>query len=180
MAYEKVLNFWFRDECQEKWFIRDKQFDDAISTLFRACWEAARQGELCSWRATLHGRLAEIIVLDQFSRNLNRNSAEAWSQDSMALVLSQEVLRQPQWQQLGKPQKAFLLMPWMHSESRLIHEKATELFEELGDPEFIRHEREHRDIIRKFGRYPHRNALLGRVSSAEEAAWLSGHSLPFF
>ena len=180
MEYQKVLDFWFCETSQEKWFTRDEQFDEIVSTRFRSCWQAACRGECYTWRESLEGRLAEIIVLDQFSRNLNRNRAEAWAQDTMALVLSQEALRQPEWQQLETAQKAFLLMPWMHAESRLIHEKATELFDSLGDAEYSRHERQHRDIIARFGRYPHRNQWLGRTSTAEEIAYLSEHALPFF
>lgn len=173
MEYENVLTFWFSESSQEKWFSHDDAFDDMISRRFRSCWEAACRGELYAWRETVSGRLAEIIVLDQFSRNLNRHSADAWAQDKMALVLSQEALLQPDWRQLGTPKKAFLLMPWMHAESRFIHEKAAELFEKLGDPAFIRHESEHRAIIEAFSRYPHRNQLLGRVSSADELLYLS-------
>lgn len=111
MNSQKVLDFWFSETSQGKWFIRDDQFDEAVSTRFRDCWEAACRGELYTWRETLNGRLAEIIVLDQFSRNLNRNRAEAWAQDGMALTLSQEALRQPGWERLGTAQKTFLLMP---------------------------------------------------------------------
>ncbi|ORM72632.1 hypothetical protein HA42_22215 [Pantoea deleyi] len=173
MDYEDVLNFWFSKASQDKWFVRDEQFDKKVSARFRTHWEAAYRGEYYTWRESIKGRLAEIILLDQFSRNLNRNSPDAWAHDNMALVLSQEAINRPEYPQLSIPQRAFLLMPWMHSESSLIHVKATELFEELGDPNFIRHQQEHRAIIVRFGRYPHRNQLLGRASSRDELNYLS-------
>lgn len=130
-------------------------------------------GELYSWRDTLEGCLAEIIVLDQFSRNLNRNSARAWAQDGMALLLSQEVLRHYEWRSLDNEKQAFLLMPWMHSESRVIHQSAAELFRQINDPRFAEYEHKHREIINRFGRYPHRNQHLGRHSTPEEIAYLN-------
>jgi uncharacterized protein (DUF924 family) len=172
MDYITVLDFWFSEQNQKKWFKRDENFDAIISERFSACWQMARKGELYEWREGMQGRLAEIIVLDQFSRNLNRESADAWAQDGMALILSQEALRSQEWHQLSVHQRAFLLMPWMHSESSVIHEKAVLLFDELGDPSFIRNEQEHRAVILKFGRFPHRNQLLGRTTTTAEKAWL--------
>lgn len=181
MDEKQVLDFWFSASTQKNWFARDEAFDRKIDQQFRDCWQAACHGELYAWRQTLAGRLAEIIVLDQFSRNLNRNSPKAWAQDGMALILSQEALQDPTWQQqLDAQQQAFLLMPWMHAESRLIHEKAAVLFEALGDPHTLKHEQQHRDIIDRFGRYPHRNQLLGRTSSPEEQTFLNTTALPFF
>jgi len=173
MNYRTVLDFWFSEQSQTKWFERDDNFDAMIGDRFTTCWQMACRGELYTWRENMQGRLAEIIVLDQFSRNLNRESAGAWAQDGMALILSQEALLHHEWHQLSMLQRAFLLMPWMHSESSGIHEKATLLFDELGDPSFIRHEQEHRSIILQFGRYPHRNHLLGRTSTTAERVYLS-------
>jgi len=174
MDYRQVLNFWFSESRQANWFSHDESFDRIISERFSTCWEMACRGELYHWRENILGRLAEIIILDQFSRNLNRENANAWAQDGMALILSQEAILRPEWHQLSVMQRAFLLMPWMHSESATIHEKATLLFKELGDPAFIRHEKEHRSIILQFGRFPHRNRLLGRTSSPAERAYLNG------
>ncbi|SFO13570.1 Uncharacterized conserved protein, DUF924 family [Candidatus Pantoea varia] len=174
MNYRTVLDFWFSEQSQTKWFKRDDNFDAMISDRFTTCWQMACRGELYTWRECIQGRLAEIIVLDQFSRNLNRASADAWAQDGMALILSQEALLSQEWHQLSVQQRAFLLMPWMHSESSAIHEKAAILFNQLGDPSFIRHEEEHRAIILQFGRFPHRNQLSGRTSSAAERVYLTG------
>ncbi|MDC7314549.1 DUF924 family protein [Enterobacter ludwigii] len=173
MNYRTVLDFWFSEQSQTKWFERDDNFDAIISDRFTTCWQMACRGELSHWRENILGRLAEIIVLDQFSRNLNRENAHAWAQDGMAMILSQEAILKPEWHQLSVMQRAFLLMPWMHSESAAIHDKATLLFNELGDPSFMQHEQEHRSIILQFGRYPHRNRLLGRTSTTAEKTYLS-------
>ncbi|QCR38337.1 DUF924 family protein [Nissabacter sp. SGAir0207] len=180
MEYEQVLAFWFDEAGEAKWFSKDEQFDQTLRERFGECWQAACRGELSSWRHSLRGRLAEVIVLDQFSRNLARQDAAAWAQDGMALVLSQEAMRQPGWQQLPTRERAFLLMPWMHAESRVIHQQAVALFEALGDAEMAHHARQHREIIERFGRYPHRNARLGRASTPEEARYLKENQLPFF
>jgi uncharacterized protein (DUF924 family) len=127
---------------------------------------------LFEWRATPEGRLAEIIVLDQFSRNLFRDSPLAFASDDMALVLAQEAVRTGADQALPQQQRLFLYMPYMHSESRRIHAIALSLFESLGLAENLQYERAHKAIIDRFGRFPHRNAVLGRESTAEELEFL--------
>lgn len=180
MNYEDVLLFWFSRTSKDKWFKNDQAFDEEIRRLFGRCWASACRGELFTWRENLYGRLAEIIVLDQFSRNLNRQSCIAWQQDGMALILAQETLNIEGWEHLTLDEKGFMLMPWMHSESVIIHEKAVELFAQLKGGSYAQSEREHREIILRFGRYPHRNALLGRASSADEQAFLEKQRLSFF
>nr|WP_041526318.1 DUF924 family protein [Pantoea sp. At-9b] len=180
MNYEDVLQFWFSHTSEDKWFKNDQAFDDEIRRLFGHCWVSACRGELFTWRENLYGRLAEIIILDQFSRNLNRQSSVAWQQDGMALILSQEALNIEGWEYLTLDEKGFMLMPWMHSESVAIHEKAVGLFAQLKGTSYAQSAQQHRDIILRFGRYPHRNALLGRASSAEERAFLEQKRLSFF
>lgn len=180
MNYEDVLQFWFSHTSEDKWFKNDPTFDAEIRRLFGGSWESACRGELFSWRENLYGRLAEIIILDQFSRNLNRQSCTAWQQDGMALLLSQEALNIEGWEYLTLDEKGFMLMPWMHSESVAIHEKAVGLFAQLKGTSYAQSAQQHRDIILRFGRYPHRNALLGRTSSAEERAFLEQQRLSFF
>ena len=135
--------------------------------------QQAAQAELWGWRKTAEGRLAEIIVLDQFSRNLFRDSPQAFAQDSLALALAQEAISLNLDQQLSPEQRAFLYMPFMHSESKLIHEFALKLFQRLGNPTNLEFEKKHKVIIDRFGRYPHRNQILGRESTDEELTFLT-------
>ncbi|MCX7544219.1 DUF924 family protein [Marinicella gelatinilytica] len=168
---QQVLNFWYGVE-PAMWFKKDKAFDDAIRTQFFSIWQQAAAGELSAWRSSIEGRLAEIIVLDQFSRNLLRNQGEAFAQDGMALILSQEALRHCDYLKLPQNQAKFLIMPFMHSESKAIQDQSVKLFEALGDASSLDYAKQHRDIIIRFGRYPHRNQVLGRVSTEEEKAFL--------
>jgi uncharacterized protein (DUF924 family) len=129
-------------------------------------------GELAHWRVDAHGRLAEIIVLDQFSRNLYRNSGQAFAYDLTALVLAQETIRLGLDQQLTTVEKSFLYLPYMHSESLAIHEQAVELYSIAGLEFNLKFELKHKVIIERFGRYPHRNIVLGRTSTTEEMLFL--------
>lgn len=167
-----VLAFWFGDAAQPFWFAKSDDFDAAIRTQFGDTWARARQGELAHWRQSLDGRLAEIIVLDQFSRNLCRNQAAAFAQDGMALVLAQEAVNHPDYFGLDAAKKRFILMPYMHSESAVIHLEAVRLFTALGDANTLDFEMRHKAIIDRFGRYPHRNKALSRSSTEEEIAFL--------
>ncbi|MGH8403794.1 MAG: DUF924 family protein, partial [Gammaproteobacteria bacterium] len=154
-------------------FEKDDAFDALIHERFSETHRAAVQGELYEWRATPEGRLAEVIVLDQFSRNLFRDSARAFACDGMALVLAQEAVRAGADQALEPARRVFLYMPYMHSESRAIHVVAERLFRQLGIAENLKFELAHKAIIERFGRFPHRNAVLGRESTPEEREFLS-------
>ena len=180
MEYETVLAFWFNARHENYWFKQNDGFDEAIRGGFYDCWEAARRGELSAWRKDIRGRLAEIIVLDQFSRNLYRDSALAWQQDGMALLLAQEAVKIPSYKSLSLDEKGFLLMPWMHAESRVVHQQAEVLFGALKGSSYYQSELEHRQIIEAFGRYPHRNQRLNRPSTPDELAFLQRNSLSFF
>ncbi len=169
---QDVLDFWFAPEQAPLWFVKSDDFDTKIRERFAELHTRAAQGELWKWRATAQGRLAEIIVLDQFSRNLFRDQPAAFAQDTMAVVLVQEAVALRLDQELDTTQRKFLYMPFMHSESKVIHEEAYRLFEQLGDALTLDFEIKHKVIIDRFGRYPHRNAVLGRTSSAEEIAFL--------
>ncbi|WP_343681907.1 DUF924 family protein [Acinetobacter baylyi] len=173
MNYQDVLDFWFAPDHTNFWFAKDSLFDDEIRTHFSTVHQQATQAELWSWRQTVEGRLAEIIVLDQFSRNLYRDQAQAFAQDSMALALAQEAITQQLDAQLSPEQRSFLYMPFMHSESKLIHEFALKLFQKLGNEINLSFEKKHKVIIDQFGRYPHRNAILGRQSTPEELEFLT-------
>lgn len=168
-----VLDFWFKEITPAQWWQADPAFDRLIGTRFLLVLQRAAQGELCGWRATPLGRLAEIIVLDQFSRNVWRSTPQAFAQDAMALVLSQEAVHADALTVLAADQRAFLLMPYMHSESRLIHRAAETLFREHTPANNYDFELKHKAIIDRFGRYPHRNAILGRTSSPAELEFLT-------
>jgi uncharacterized protein (DUF924 family) len=169
--YEGVLTFWFEETEPEAWWSTNPAFDEQIRTRYLGLLRRAMQGELYRWRSDPKGRLAEIIVLDQFSRNIHRNTAQAFSQDPVALVLAQEAVAARAHCQLSPVERAFMLMPYMHSESRLIHGETEALFRELA-PDNLDFELRHKAIVDRFGRYPHRNAVLGRASTAEEIDFL--------
>ncbi|WP_373692587.1 DUF924 family protein [Acidovorax sp.] len=154
-------------------FTKDASLDESIRTRFGPTLEAAARCELFTWRATPEGRLAEILVLDQFSRNVYRDTARAFAQDTLALALARELVASGQDRSLPTAQRVFAYMPYMHSESAVIHEQALELFAQPGTENNLDFERRHKAIIDRFGRYPHRNAVLGRTSTAEELAFLS-------
>ena len=173
MQAEDILNFWFNPENRSLWFAKSDEFDAKIRDQFQIIHYQAIQAELWSWRHTPEGRLAEIIVLDQFSRNLYRDQAQAFAYDSMALMLAQEAISLQLDAQLNPEQRSFLYMPFMHSESKLMHEFALKLFQRLGNKINLSFEKKHKVIIDRFGRYPHRNAILGRNSTPEELTFLT-------
>lgn len=169
---EEILEFWFKETEPKSWWISDPAFDDRVRKRFAGLLQQAAAGELFGWRDSARGRLAEIIVLDQFSRNIGRNTPRAFSQDAMALALSQEAVSRGILQELVPVEQAFLLMPYMHSESAKIHVVAEALFKQFSTKENYEFELRHKAIIDRFGRYPHRNAILGRVSTAGEVEFL--------
>ncbi len=173
MQAQNILHFWFDELTDKQHFVKDAALDEMIRTRFGATLEAAARCELFAWRTTPSGRLAEIIVLDQFSRNVYRDTSRAFSQDALALALAQELVASGQDSALGPAQRRFAYMPYMHSESKLIHAQAAQLFTQPGLEDGLNYELRHKAIIDRFGRFPHRNAVLGRASTAEETAFLS-------
>jgi len=172
MHATEILDFWFREMEPAQWWNAGPEFDRLIETRFLPILQQAAAGELYAWRTSPPGRLAEIIVLDQFSRNVWRNTPRAFAQDAMALVLAQEAIGHGALSSLDADARTFLLMPFMHSESQAIHAEAETLFREhtpAGNYDF---ELRHKAIIDRFGRYPHRNAILGRPSTEEEVEFL--------
>lgn len=170
---QQVLSFWFKELEPGDWFNGSAAVDAQINRRFSSLLVQAAAGELQDWRQSAHGRLAEIIVLDQFSRNTYRGTAQAFASDPVALVLSQEAVCGGALAQLDNAaQRSFLLMPYMHSESKFVHERAVRLLRDHTTATEYGYELQHKAIIDRFGRYPHRNALLGRVSTAEELEFL--------
>jgi uncharacterized protein (DUF924 family) len=167
-----VIDFWFTALEPRQHWVKDESLDQLIATQFSALHDAAISGELWSWRKTPEGRLAEILILDQFSRNIFRDQARSFAYDQMALVLAQEAIAQEADKLLPVEKRCFLYMPFMHSESLLIHEQAVGLFDQKGMENNYQFELKHKEIIARFGRYPHRNTILNRPSTAEEIAFL--------
>jgi uncharacterized protein (DUF924 family) len=172
MHAQDILAFWFTELTPQQHFAKDAALDDRIRQRFAATLEAAACCELFAWRATAEGRLAEILVLDQFSRNIYRDTPQAFAQDPLALALAQELVASGLDQTLPLAQRPFAYMPYMHSESRAIHTQSVALFTQLGTERQLRFALHHQTIVERFGRYPHRNAVLGRSSSAEETLFL--------
>ena len=173
MQPHSILHFWFEELTPKQHFVKDAALDETIRARFGDTLEAAARCELFAWRATAEGRLAEIIVLDQFSRNVYRDTPRAFAQDALALVLAQELVASGQDLSLPLQQRKFVYMPYMHSESAMVHAQAATLFSQPGLEDNLRYEQQHAAIIARFGCYPHRNAILGRTSSAEELAFLN-------
>ena len=169
---EAVIKFWFEETGPKFWWKNDSDFDQLIAKRFEIAHHMATQGALTSWRETPLGRLAEIIILDQFSRNLYRDSPLAFACDEQALALAQAAIQAKADEELETRQKAFLYLPFMHSESREVHETALTLFEAPGLESNYDFELKHKVIIDRFGRYPHRNEILGRESTQEEIEFL--------
>lgn len=184
-APEAVLNFWFgitpaeQATAARRWFEKDDAFDTLIRERFSATHAALRQddGRLArAWAGTARGSLAAIVVLDQFSRNMFRGSARMFEADALALQLAQAAVAKGQDTQLPAVQRRFIYMPFEHAESAAMQQQSLQLFaalaQELGEADVLLWAQKHADIVARFGRYPHRNALLGRASTAEELDFL--------
>jgi len=170
--HQQILQFWFEDIESVQWFRKDDAFDQLLVDRFSEVHAQAVRCELFSWRGTAEGRLAEIIVLDQFSRNMFRGTPQAFANDPLALTLAQEAVARGADKQVSQVQRGFFYLPFMHSESLIIHEQAEKLYRQEGMESGLEWEIKHKAIIERFGRYPHRNAILGRQSSKEERAFL--------
>jgi uncharacterized protein (DUF924 family) len=172
MSPDDVIRFWFNELGAQHWWRKDAGLDAQIRARFESTHAAAARGELFGWRATAEGRLAEIIVLDQFSRNMYRDTPRAFACDTVALVLAEEAIARGADLELPLPQRIFMYMPYMHSESPLIHERAVELFAQPGLEGSLKYELGHKRIIDRFGRFPHRNVALGRPYTTAEVEFL--------
>jgi uncharacterized protein (DUF924 family) len=168
---DEVLAFW-RSAGPKTWFAKDEAFDAEIKARFLPTYEAAARGALTDWDATPEGALALLIVLDQFPRNMFRNDARAFAADAMARRGADRALARGFDQRVAADERLFFYLPFEHSESLVEQERACDLVRALGDPDLLRWAELHADIIRRFGRFPHRNAVLGRVSTPTEQAFL--------
>lgn len=172
MEAQDIINFWFHELRTDQWFKIDPDLDEVMMIRFQEIHAEASRGELFRWRKSPMGRLAEILILDQFSRNIYRHHPECYATDIMALLLAQEMVLLGLDKELPENMRPFVYMPYMHSESRVIHEEAMRLFSQPGMEEHLPYELDHKSIIDRFGRYPHRNMLLNRLSTVEELRFL--------
>ena len=170
--YEAVLTFWFGPDAEPYWFRRNPGFDDAIREGFLGTYRAARDGQLLTWEALPRGVLALVIVLDQFPRNLFRGTPEAFATDAMALRIASDAVDRGFDAALEPREQGFLYMPFMHSENLAEQRRAVALFRAAGLTKNLPHAEQHHEIIERFGRFPHRNAVLGRDTTVEEQRYL--------
>ena len=170
---EDIIQFWFVEHGPDDWFGGKPEFDAALAERFARTHAHVAKGEAWRWRGTGAGRLAEIILLDQFSRQLFRKRPEAFAQDKMALVLAQEAIAQGADKVVAPTQRPFFYLPFMHAESLVIQEEGLKLYRALGDADQLDYMQKHHDCIARFGRFPVRNAALGRTTTPEELAYLA-------
>jgi uncharacterized protein (DUF924 family) len=175
-----VLAFWFTERTEDDWFAAGAELDAEIRERFGELHSRVGAGEFWRERTGAQAYLAEVLVLDQFSRHIYRGSGWAFAYDGMALTLAQHAIALGHHQHLAQLERLFLYLPFMHSESRAIHGEAVTFFESIGHPKSLEMEHIHKDIIDRFGRYPHRNAALGRVSTTAEVKYLANTEEAFF
>jgi uncharacterized protein (DUF924 family) len=168
-----IVTFW-REAGPEKWFARNEAFDAEIIRRFQPVHEAAAAGKLSAWEATPEGVYALLILLDQFPRNMFRHSPRAFATDSQAVAVAERAIARGFDSAYEAPEKRFFYMPFMHSEELAHQERCIALCAAADDPEGVKYAEIHRDIIRDFGRFPHRNPVLGRDTTAEEKNFLTG------
>ena len=170
---EDIITFWFEEISPEQWFKKDKEFDAMLLERAGTTVIKALNGQLDRWSKTSTGSVSLVILLDQFTRNIFRDTPKAFSGDEMALVLCQKSINSKWFSELSMTFKQFLLMPMMHSEDISIQEKSLPLFKQHANNRTYEFAVKHRDIIAKFGRFPHRNLILSRPSTEEELMFLS-------
>ncbi len=176
---EAILEFWFTAEAEALWFKTDAGFDQAIRDRFRGDHEAAAAGDLAACESAAEGALALVILLDQFPRNMFRDLSRAFATDDAALASASRAIDRGFDRALLPTRRQFLFLPFQHSESIALQRRSVELFRRLDDPEKLDYAERHLRVVERFGRFPHRNRVLGRAGTAEEEAFLAGPDAPF-
>ena len=169
---EEVLAFW-RAAGPDKWFARDDAFDEPCRERFLLTHEAAARGDLNQWELVPDGALALCLLLDQFPRNIFRGTRRAYRTDAVAVDVADRAIERKHDRAVAPELRRFFYLPFSHSEDPADQERSVALAEALGDPDTAKWARHHRDIVARFGRFPHRNAILGRPTTDEEAAFLA-------
>jgi uncharacterized protein (DUF924 family) len=173
---QQVRDFWL-SQPPERWWKADAQFDAEIRARFLPLWEEQKAGQANDFLGSAEEAVAAAILFDQFPRNMFRDHAEQFATDPLALAIAREADRLGFHERLGKDERIFLTMPLEHSESLDDQERSLALFTALGDPEHLRYARLHHDVVARFGRFPHRNAMLGRAPRPDEIA--AGEVVPW-
>jgi uncharacterized protein (DUF924 family) len=170
---QEILEFWFTELLPTQWFRPDPAVDTAIKLRFGPVCSDLARGVPDNWTSTAHGALASVLVLDQFPRNIHRGTPQAFATDTMALAIAGKAIQKGFDLELAKSERQFLYMPYQHAEDQVAQDKSITLYTALGDPDVLAFALRHADIIRRFGRFPHRNAILGRISSEAERLFLN-------
>ena len=173
VAPAEILAFW-RAAGRERWYEQDDTFDAEVRSRFLKLWRKAAAGELSSWEATDEGALALVIILDQFPRNMFRGDIRTYSSDALAREVASRAIARGADIRVEPALLEFLYMPFMHSEHLADQLRCVELFGKTGNADNLKYAEDHADIIRRFGRFPHRNPILGRATTPEEQAFLHG------
>ena len=171
--YAEIVDVW-RDAGPKLWFARNNAFDGVLRDRFEAVQLAAGRGDYADWVDTAEGALALVLLLDQFPRNLYRHTPQAFATDPLARETASEALARGHDQATDRSLRAFFYMPFEHAEDPADQDRAVALMQALGDADYLRYAELHREVIRRFGRFPHRNAILGRESTEGEIAYLAG------
>jgi uncharacterized protein (DUF924 family) len=175
-APAEIVSFW-REAGHDKWFAQDESFDQAIRSRFLATHEAGANGALAGWQETAEGALALVLLFDQFPRNMFRGTARAFATDALARAVADRALARGFDQATDPVLRQFFCLPFMHSEALIDQDRSMRLYEALGNAEQLRYATEHREVIQRFGRFPHRNRALGRETTAAEQAFLESDGL---
>jgi uncharacterized protein (DUF924 family) len=168
---EEVVEFW-RDAGPQRWFGKDDAFDQACRDRFLPTYEAAARGDLDEWELTPEGSLAIVLLLDQFPRNMFRGTKQVYKTDPAALMAADRAIEKGQDLKVDPALRRFFYLPFMHSEELRHQQRSVALNQAIGDPDSVRWARHHHDVVARFGRFPHRNVILGRDTTPEEAAFL--------
>jgi uncharacterized protein (DUF924 family) len=171
VAPEEILAFW-REAGSARWYTKDAAFDAEVRCRFLELWQKAAAGELSSWETSDGGALALVIILDQFPRNMYRDDARTYSTDPQALEVATRAIARGADARIEPVLLEFLYMPFMHSERLSDQQRCVELFRNTGNTDNIGYAQDHAEIIGRFGRFPHRNRILGRATTPEEQAFL--------
>lgn len=174
--WQEIIKFWFDEIDSALWFNSTPEFDTVLKDKFEQVVDAALNNEFSSWQTTAEGCLALVIVLDQFPLNIYRGEPKSFAGESISREVARKAIEQKLDQQLEGPKKAFLYLPFMHSENMADQNLSVELFEKAGLKENLRFAKHHRDIVKRFGRFPHRNEILGRENTDDELDYLKSEN----
>ena len=174
-GYADILDFWFGEPMRRHWFRSTPELDGHIRERYEPLWQRAIGGGLAAWQYSAEGCLALAVVLDQLPLNMYRGQAKSFASETQAIAISLHAIEKGLDRELPTDRLAFLYMPLMHSEELVDQDRSVELFEAAGLESNARFARHHRELIRRFGRFPHRNAILGRQSTPEELEYLASN-----